>query len=85
MWLREQKLSKLTTEELRELKGRGFSDAQIGRLVGSSMMAVRAHRKALGVTPSYKRVDTCAAEFAVRREIGLSKCYSASTLLYAFQ
>jgi carbamoyl-phosphate synthase large subunit len=27
------------------------------------MMAVRAHRKALGVTPSYKRVDTCAAEF----------------------
>ena len=27
------------------------------------MMAVRAHRKAMGVTPSYKRVDTCAAEF----------------------
>ncbi|KAF6262033.1 hypothetical protein COO60DRAFT_1621809 [Scenedesmus sp. NREL 46B-D3] len=62
-WLREQKLSKLTPDELRELKGRGFSDAQIGRLVGSSMMAVRAHRKALGIAPSYKRVDTCAAEF----------------------
>jgi carbamoyl-phosphate synthase large subunit len=66
VWLKEQKLSKLTAEELRELKGRGFSDAQIGRLVGSSMMAVRAHRKALGITPSYKRVDTCAAEFQVR-------------------
>jgi hypothetical protein len=48
-----------------ELKGRGFSDAQIGRLTGHTMMAVRARRKALGVLPSYKRVDTCAAEFDV--------------------
>lgn len=66
MWLLEQKLSKLTAEELRQLKGRGFSDAQIGRLVGSSTAAVRSHRKALGVVPSFKRVDTCAAEFQVR-------------------
>lgn len=66
MWLREQTLHKITADEMRELKGRGFSDAQIGRLVGSSMMAVRAHRKALGVLPAYKRVDTCAAEFQVR-------------------
>lgn len=50
---------------MRELKSRGFSDSQIGRLTGHSMMAVRARRKALGVAPSYKRVDTCAAEFEV--------------------
>lgn len=64
-WLREQNLSHLTAEEMSELKGRGFSDAQIGRLTGHTMMAVRARRKALGVLPSYKRVDTCAAEFDV--------------------
>lgn len=35
---------------------------------GHTMMAVRARRKALGVLPAYKRVDTCAAEFEVREE-----------------
>jgi carbamoyl-phosphate synthase large subunit len=65
-WLREQNLSALTAEEMQELKGRGFSDSQIGRCTGHSMMAVRARRKALGVLPAYKRVDTCAAEFEVR-------------------
>lgn len=64
-WLREQTLHSITADEMRELKSRGFSDAQIGRLTNHSMMAVRAHRKALGVVPSYKRVDTCAAEFQV--------------------
>lgn len=36
MWLREQTLHGITAEEMRELKGRGFSDAQLGRLTGMS-------------------------------------------------
>eukprot|EP00775_Hariotina_reticulata_P009331 gene9331-9495_t len=63
LWLKEQQLSSITAEEMQELKSRGYSDAQIGRVTGVSMMAARARRKALGVTPAYKRVDTCAAEF----------------------
>ena len=41
----------------------GFSDAQIGAVLGSSEGEVRARRKALAVLPTYKPVDTCAAEF----------------------
>ncbi len=41
----------------------GYSDHQLGFLWNMSPMSVRAHRKKLGVTPSYKLVDTCAAEF----------------------
>ncbi len=41
----------------------GYSDHQLGYLWNMSPMSVRAHRKKLGVTPSYKLVDTCAAEF----------------------
>jgi len=41
----------------------GFSDARIGDLTGATEPQVRAARKALGVVPVYKRVDTCAAEF----------------------
>jgi len=63
LWLATQKLDGLSKDEMEELKMRGFSDAQIARAVGSTMMEVRATRKALGVIPSYKRVDTCAAEF----------------------
>ena len=48
---------------LRRVKRCGFSDAQIARLLGSSEAEVRVHRKALGVVPTYKTVDTCAAEF----------------------
>ncbi|KAI8463160.1 MAG: hypothetical protein J3K34DRAFT_527209 [Monoraphidium minutum] len=62
-WLKTKRLSELDEEDLNNVKRRGFSDTQIARLTGSPMMAVRAHRKALGVVPSFKRVDTCAAEF----------------------
>jgi carbamoyl-phosphate synthase large subunit len=41
----------------------GFSDRQIGKLIGCSEMQVRARRVELGVTPVFKSVDTCAAEF----------------------
>eukprot|EP00879_Flechtneria_rotunda_P008192 GHRR01008582.1.p1 GENE.GHRR01008582.1~~GHRR01008582.1.p1 ORF type:complete len:946 (+),score=318.01 GHRR01008582.1:215-3052(+) len=63
VWLHEQKLESLSADDMREIKSRGFSDAQIARATGSSMLAVRAYRKSLGVLPAYKRVDTCAAEF----------------------
>jgi carbamoyl-phosphate synthase large subunit len=54
---------KLTADRLRELKRLGFSDVQISRATGKTENAIRALRKRLGVVPSYKRVDTCAAEF----------------------
>ena len=49
---------------LRFLKRKGFSDARLAQLTGTSESAVRALRKAFGVRPVYKRVDSCAAEFA---------------------
>jgi carbamoyl-phosphate synthase large subunit len=49
---------------LRRLKGMGFSDARLGKLAGLSAEAVTQKRRALGVRPAFKRIDTCAAEFA---------------------
>jgi len=45
------------------LKAMGFSDARLGELTGESPATVAAQRRTLGVTPVYKRIDTCAAEF----------------------
>ncbi|MCM2258398.1 MAG: carbamoyl-phosphate synthase large subunit [Vicinamibacteria bacterium] len=60
----ERTLGPVTTDaELREAKRFGFSDAQLARRFGSDEAAVRARRKAAGIVPVYKRVDTCAAEF----------------------
>ena len=56
-------LASLPQRELREAKRLGFSDAQIGCLIGASEDEVRARRKAEGIVPTYKAVDTCAAEF----------------------
>src|SRR6266566_4076879 len=47
-----------------KLKGMGFSDARLGRLTGLDAEQVSARRRALGVRPVFKRIDTCAAEFA---------------------
>ena len=49
---------------LRRLKAMGFSDAQLGRLSGRDAESVQALRMRAGVKPVYKRIDTCAAEFA---------------------
>ncbi|MDH3194833.1 MAG: carbamoyl-phosphate synthase large subunit [Hyphomicrobiales bacterium] len=49
---------------LRELKAMGFSDARLASLSGRSETDVRDLRQRLGVRPLYKRIDTCAAEFA---------------------
>ena len=51
-------------ERLRDLKAMGFSDVRLGKLTGSTELAVRGHRHGLGVRPVYKRIDSCAAEFA---------------------
>jgi carbamoyl-phosphate synthase large subunit len=49
---------------LRHLKRKGFSDARLGRLIGQTEESVRGRRREWGIAPVYKRVDTCAAEFA---------------------
>ncbi|MGD9787266.1 MAG: carbamoyl-phosphate synthase large subunit [Sulfuricellaceae bacterium] len=64
--LKGRNLSDLNAAELRELKRRGFSDRRLAKLLGTDQHAVRALRQALGVRPVYKRVDTCAAEFATK-------------------
>jgi carbamoyl-phosphate synthase large subunit len=53
-----------TPELLRQLKAMGFSDARLAKLAKLSEAEVRKQRLALGVTPVFKRIDTCAAEFA---------------------
>jgi len=53
----------LRTETLRKAKRMGFSDRHLGLLTGKSEREIRSIRKAAGVVPSYKIVDTCAAEF----------------------
>ncbi|MFZ1538140.1 MAG: carbamoyl-phosphate synthase large subunit [Chromatiaceae bacterium] len=54
----------LTCERLRFLKRKGFADRRLGRLAACGEQAIRDRRHALGIRPVFKRVDTCAAEFA---------------------
>jgi len=58
-----QRLENLQREEIYGLKRKGFSDARLATLLRTDEARVRAHRLALGVSPVYRRVDTCAAEF----------------------
>ncbi|WP_373974512.1 carbamoyl-phosphate synthase large subunit [Chitinibacter sp. SCUT-21] len=62
--LRGRSVDSLSKEEFRKLKRKGFSDRRLGTLLGCDQNAVRKARHALAVRPVYKRVDTCAAEFA---------------------
>jgi carbamoyl-phosphate synthase large subunit len=64
--LKGRTLASLSTAEWRHLKKKGFSDKRLARLLGTSQHEVRQARWALGVRPVYKRVDTCAAEFATQ-------------------
>ena len=50
--------------QFRGLKAMGFSDSRLAKLAGVAEAEVRQQRQALGVEPVYKRIDTCAAEFA---------------------
>ncbi len=60
----EQALASIDAATLRTLKQKGFSDRRLAKLLHTTDKAVREARKALNVRPVYKRVDTCAAEFA---------------------
>jgi carbamoyl-phosphate synthase large subunit len=61
--IKGRKLDSILKDEMLETKRLGFSDRQIAYLTGTNEDAVRTYRKSLGVIPSYKTVDTCAAEF----------------------
>ena len=60
----EAALDALDAGTLRTLKKKGFSDRRLAKLLKTTEQAVRDARRALNVRPVYKRVDTCAAEFA---------------------
>jgi carbamoyl-phosphate synthase large subunit len=62
--LETHSLPELSKDELKLLKQKGFSDRRLAKLLKTNENAVRAFRHSLGVRPVYKRVDTCAAEFA---------------------
>jgi carbamoyl-phosphate synthase large subunit len=65
-WEKELKgktLGQITADEMRFLKQRGFSDRTLGRCLGETEKTIRDKRKALGILPVYKMVDTCAGEF----------------------
>ena len=59
-------LAGLSEAEFRYLKKKGFSDRRLAKLLRTHQHAVRERRHALNVRPVYKRVDTCAAEFATQ-------------------
>jgi carbamoyl-phosphate synthase large subunit len=56
-------MPQLNSEKLAQAKSLGFSDRQIAHLTGTTEDKIRALRKKLGLVPSYRLVDTCAAEF----------------------
>ncbi|MBI4294275.1 MAG: carbamoyl-phosphate synthase large subunit [Betaproteobacteria bacterium] len=66
MDLDDRSLAEFDADALRVLKAKGFSDRRLAKLLKSTEDQVRQLRHRLGVRPVYKRVDTCAAEFATR-------------------
>ncbi len=62
-FIKRTPLKQLTKEEMYAVKKEGFSDRQIAFATKTTEDTVRAYRQELGVTPIYKTVDTCAAEF----------------------
>jgi len=61
--IKSTKLSEITPDFMQTIKEKGFSDEYIAYLLNEEEKNVRAKRKQLGVVPSYRMVDTCAAEF----------------------
>ena len=64
--LAETKPDELTSRQWRRAKQMGFSDGQLAHLWDTDELIVREIREAAGVIPTYKTVDTCAAEFAAQ-------------------
>jgi carbamoyl-phosphate synthase large subunit len=65
LWKETRKTDPLQIPDslLKKVKEFGFSDVQLGHLLGFDEAAVRGHRKNKGILPTYKLVDTCGAEF----------------------
>jgi carbamoyl-phosphate synthase large subunit len=61
--IKKGSLAEIAAEDLRYIKQQGYSDRQIAFATKTTEDEVRAYRKKLGITPVYKLVDTCAAEF----------------------
>ena len=59
-----QGIAALDAARMRALKRKGFADSRLARLTGATEQAIRDRRHSLGIRPVYKRVDSCAAEFA---------------------
>jgi len=76
-------LPSLDKKRMRELKRAGFSDARIAQLTDTDETAIRTLRRALGLRPVYKRVDSCGAEFSTSTAYMYStyedECESAPT------
>ena len=67
-------ISSMTEKDsIKELKVNGFSDAQIGKMMGKSANEIRSLRLKKGIKPVFKVVDTCAAEFVAKTPY----CYSS--------
>ena len=66
MELDDRRLEDIDAPTLRTLKRKGFSDRRLAYLFNTDEQAVRAKRHEHGIRPVYKRVDTCAAEFATK-------------------
>jgi len=62
--LRGRTLEDISDAELRHVKRLGFSDRRVARTIGCTEAEVRARRLRSGILPVFKRIDTCAAEFA---------------------
>ena len=71
--LKDIKLSDLDHEAIHSIKKKGFTDSRIAELINIKESDFRDLRKELNILPVYRRVDTCAAEFAT------STCYMYST------
>jgi carbamoyl-phosphate synthase large subunit len=61
--VKETSFSEITASQLAAFKQVGFSDEWLASVWGIDFLSVRAKRKQFGIFPSYKMVDTCAAEF----------------------
>ncbi|HZW12313.1 MAG TPA: carbamoyl-phosphate synthase large subunit [Noviherbaspirillum sp.] len=66
LWLERQSINALDKATLFKLKQKGFADRRLAKLLKTTDKTIRDLRRELGVRPVYKRVDTCAAEFATK-------------------
>ncbi len=71
--IKNMKIEELDHQYLLDIKEKGFSDNRIAEMLKENEEKIREHRQKLGINPIFRRVDTCAAEFAT------STCYMYSS------